>query len=68
MNITLVNDYTPQMHQRACGFKKDLETFLRVVDELEGDEMDPDVRNAQQSVIQKIQVLALHHFSHLLLN
>ena len=53
----MVNEYVPQLHGKACGIIKDLETFLKVIKELEMDEQElPDVVREQRKTIHVITV------------
>ena len=53
----MIAEYVPQMHQRACGMKRDLEIFLRIVNELEVDEAElPDIKRHQRQTISNIRV------------
>lgn len=57
LDRTMINEYVPQMHQRACGMQRDLEIFLRVVIELDIDENElPDVKKHQIQTIHNIKV------------
>ena len=57
LDRTMIAEYVPQMHQRACGMKRDLEIFLRIVSELDIDEEElPDVKRHQHQTIKNIEV------------
>ena len=50
-------EYLPQLHQRTCSYKFDLEAFLRVINELTIDSKElPDVKKKQVEVISTIKV------------
>ena len=54
---TMTKEYLPQLHQRICGYKFDLEAFLRVISELTIDPAElPDVKKKQTEVISDIKV------------
>jgi hypothetical protein len=45
------------MHQKVCGYRKDLEAFHRVIDELVIDSNElPEVRNHQIKTLHLIKV------------
>ena len=52
----------PQMHQKVCGYRKDLEAFQRVINELviDGNEL-PEVRNHQVKTLNLIKVNHLYY-------
>ncbi len=57
----MINEYVPQMHQRACGMKRDLEIFLRIVTELDIDAAElPDVKKHQNQTIHNIKVSSIN--------
>ncbi len=54
---SLGKDIIPQMHQKVCGYRKDLEAFHRVIDELVIDSNElPEVRNHQIKTLHLIKV------------
>ena len=54
---TMSKEYLPQLHQRTCGYKFDLEAFLRVINELKIDQNElPDVKKKQTEVVSAIKV------------
>lgn len=54
----MIAEYVPQMHQRACGMKRDLDIFLRILHELQIDGSDlPDVKRHQELTIKNIRVI-----------
>ena len=50
------NEYLPQLHQRVCGYKVDLEAFLRVISELSVPGDLPDVKRKQLESMAVIKV------------
>jgi hypothetical protein len=55
---SLSREYLPQMHYRVCGMKKDYETFLKVINELQVDQHRmPDVKRHHVNITNKIKVL-----------
>ena len=60
---SLSREYLPQMHYRVCGMKKDYETFLKVINELNVDEQSmPDVKRHQNNIINQIKVMYIFKF------
>ena len=54
---SLSREYLPQMHYRVCGMKKDYETFLKVISELQVDPKHmPDVKRHHNTIINNIKV------------
>jgi hypothetical protein len=54
---SLAKEYLPQMHYRVCGMKRDYETFLRVISELQVDQKRmPDVKRHQINITNQIRV------------
>lgn len=52
----MTNEYLPQLHQRVCGYKVDLEAFLRVISELNVPGDLPDVKRKQLESMAVIKV------------
>ncbi len=52
----MTNEFLPQLHQRVCGYKVDLEAFLRVVSELNVPGELPDVKKKQLEIMAIIKV------------
>lgn len=54
---TMIKEYGPQLHQRACGMKRDFEAFLSVISELDANklEMPEDVKKHQIQIINSIR-------------
>jgi hypothetical protein len=65
----MVNEYLPQLHQRVCVYKKDLETFLRIVSEIQVDVNGQglnDIKKNQDKIIHSIQVKFDFHIKKLI--
>lgn len=52
---TMIKEYLPQMHQRVHGMRRDLETFGRVLSELDS-VADPDLTKYRAKTSENINV------------